>query len=62
MLEGFLIREKPATLGTKWTLLILRNTGFLKEIRRFGQLWRDIPGLTPRVLARQLPQMAGRGG
>ena|SRR5712692_5711775 len=56
----FLDPGKPATLGTKWTLLILRDIGFLK-IDRFRQVWRNIPGLTPRVLARQLPQMGQEG-
>src|SRR5438094_4361502 len=49
-------RESGKWLGRKWTLLILRDMAFLK-LTRFGQILRNNPGLTPRVLARRLRQM-----
>ncbi len=47
-------------LGRKWTLLILRDLAFLK-LNRFGQLLKNNPGLTPRVLARRLREMEAEG-
>lgn len=47
-------------LGRKWTLLILRDLAFLK-LDRFGQLLKNNPGLTPRVLARRLREMEAEG-
>jgi DNA-binding HxlR family transcriptional regulator len=43
-------------LGSKWTLLLLRDMGFLK-LTRFNQLLKNNPGLTPRVLSRRLREM-----
>jgi len=54
------IRESVRWLGRKWTLLILRDMAFLK-LTRFGQILRNNPGLTPRVLARRLRQMQEEG-
>ena len=54
------IRESVKWLGRKWTLLILRDMAFLK-LTRFGQILRNNPGLTPRVLARRLRQMREEG-
>ena len=54
------IRESVKWLGRKWTLLILRDMAFLK-LTRFGQILRNNPGLTPRVLARRLRQMQQEG-
>ena len=36
----------------KWTLLVLRNVGFL-NIERFNEMLRVTPGLTPRVLSKR---------
>jgi len=47
-------------LGRKWTLLILRDMAFLK-LTKFGQILRNNPGLTPRVLSRRLRQMQQEG-
>lgn len=47
-------------LGRKWTLLLLRDLAFLK-LNRFGQLLKNNPGLTPRVLARRLREMEAEG-
>ena len=54
------IRESVKRLGRKWTLLILRDMAFLK-LTRFGQILRNNPGLTPRVLSRRLRQMQREG-
>jgi DNA-binding HxlR family transcriptional regulator len=54
------IRESVKRLGRKWTLLILRDMAFLK-LNRFGQILRNNPGLTPRVLSRRLDQMEQEG-
>jgi DNA-binding HxlR family transcriptional regulator len=50
------LRKSLAALGAKWTLLILRDIGYLK-LNRFGQILRNNPGLAPRVLSRRLRQM-----
>ncbi len=50
------IRDSLKLLGRKWTLLIIRDIAFLK-LQRFGQILRNNPGLTPRVLSRRLEQM-----
>lgn len=47
-------------LGRKWTLLLLRDLAFLR-LDRFGQLLKNNPGLTPRVLARRLREMEAEG-
>jgi len=54
------IRESLKILGRKWTLLILRDVAFLK-LRRFGEVRRNNPGLTARVLSRRLSQMRDEG-
>src|SRR5438876_10869172 len=54
------VRGSVKALGSKWTLLILRDIGFLK-LDRFGQILRNNPGLTPRVLSRRLDQMEEEG-
>ena len=43
-------------LGAKWSLLILRDIAFL-GLHRFGEIRRNNPGLTARVLSRRLRQM-----
>jgi DNA-binding HxlR family transcriptional regulator len=54
------IRLGVQRLGRKWTLLLLRDLAFLK-LSRFGELLRNNPGLTPRVLARRLREMEEEG-
>jgi len=54
------MRWSVKALGAKWTLLILRDIGFLK-LERFGQILRNNPGLTPRVLSRKLRNMQKEG-
>jgi DNA-binding HxlR family transcriptional regulator len=54
------LRLTVQRLGRKWTLLLLRDLAFLK-LHRFGELLRNNPGLTPRVLARRLREMEAEG-
>ena len=50
------IRTSLGVLGKKWTILILRDIGFLK-IERFNRLLESITGLTPRVLSMRLKEL-----
>jgi DNA-binding HxlR family transcriptional regulator len=54
------VRGSVKALGSKWTLLILRDIGFLR-LERFGQIVRNNSGLTPRVLSRRLRNMQKEG-
>src|SRR5438132_12323974 len=54
------IRTSVKSLGAKWTLLIVRDIGFLK-LQRFGEILRDNAGLTGRVWSRRLKDMQ-KGG
>ena len=54
------VRESVKRLGSKWTLLLLRDMSFL-GLNRFGQLLRNNPGLSPRVLSRRLREMQQEG-
>lgn len=54
------IRNSVKALGSKWTLLILRDIGFLR-LTRFGEIRRNNPGLTARVLSRRLNDMQKEG-
>lgn len=54
------IRNSVRSLGAKWTLLILRDIGFL-GLKRFGAILRNNPGMTARVLSRRLREMKSEG-
>jgi DNA-binding HxlR family transcriptional regulator len=54
------IKTSLGLLGKKWTILILRDIGFLK-IERFNRLLESIAGLTPRVLSMRLKQLENDG-
>ncbi len=54
------IRTSLGVLGRKWTMLVLRDIGFLK-IDRFNQILRSLPGLTPRVLSMRLEELESAG-
>jgi len=47
-------------LGAKWSLLIIRDIAFL-GLHGFGEIRRNNPGLTARVLSRRLRQMVAEG-
>ena len=46
-------------LGSKWKLLILRE--LFKGMRRFGELSRNVPGISQKMLTQQLRQMEEDG-
>jgi DNA-binding HxlR family transcriptional regulator len=54
------IRTSLGVLGKKWTILIIRDIGFLK-INRFNRLLDSIQGLTPRVLSMRLKELEKEG-
>ena len=54
------IRTSLGVLGKKWTILILRDIGFLR-INRFNRLLESIDGLTPRVLSMRLKELEKEG-
>ena len=54
------IKTSLGVLGKKWTMLIIRDIGFLK-IRRFNRILESIPGLTPRVLSMRLKELEREG-
>jgi DNA-binding HxlR family transcriptional regulator len=54
------IRTSLGLLGKKWTILILRDIGFLR-INRFNRLLESIQGLTPRVLSMRLKELEKEG-
>jgi DNA-binding HxlR family transcriptional regulator len=54
------IRTSLGVLGKKWTMLIMRDVGFLK-IGRFNEILRTLPGLTPRVLSMRLTELEKNG-
>jgi DNA-binding HxlR family transcriptional regulator len=54
------IQRSLGVMGRKWTMLILRDIGFLK-IDRFNQILKATPGLTPRVLSLRLHELESEG-
>lgn len=46
-------------VGGKWKLVILRQ--LLEGTKRFGELDRALPGITPRMLTRQLRELETDG-
>jgi DNA-binding HxlR family transcriptional regulator len=54
------IKTSLGVLGKKWTMLIIRDIGFLK-INRFNRILESIAGLTPRVLSMRLKELKKEG-
>jgi DNA-binding HxlR family transcriptional regulator len=54
------VRASLDVLGHKWALLVLRNIG-LYRTQRFNDMLRITPGLTKRVLAMRLRELAREG-
>jgi DNA-binding HxlR family transcriptional regulator len=54
------IKTSLGVLGKKWTMLVLRDIGFL-GVDRFNRLLDSIPGLTPRVLSMRLKELEEEG-
>lgn len=46
-------------LGERWALLVVRELCFVGK--RFSQLRRDLPGVSPNVLSQRLDQLVGAG-
>lgn len=54
------IQTSLGVLGKKWTLLILRDIGFLK-INRFNQILATLPGMPAKVLSTRLHELENEG-
>jgi DNA-binding HxlR family transcriptional regulator len=54
------IKTSLGVLGKKWTMLVLRDIGFV-GVDRFNRLLDSIPGLTPRVLSMRLKELEEEG-
>ncbi len=46
-------------IGSKWTLQILRE--FLDGTKRFGQLKKSLPGISPKTLSQRLQELEKEG-
>ena len=46
-------------IGTKWTILIIRD--LCEGTKRFGELQRSLDGISPRTLALRLKQLEKEG-
>lgn len=47
-------------LGKKWTMLVLRDIA-MRDMGRFSQLMKGIPGITPRMLSTRLKELESHG-
>lgn len=47
-------------LGKKWTMLVLRDIA-MRDMGRFSQLMKGIPGITPRMLSARLKELERQG-
>ena len=54
------IKTSLGVLGKKWTLLILRDLGFLK-LNRFNQMLDTMPGISAKVLSTRLHELEKEG-
>lgn len=46
-------------IGSKWTVLILRE--LCEDTKRFGQLQKALPGISPKTLSLRLKQLEKNG-
>ena len=58
--EGCPIEASLGVLGRKWTMLLLREMS-MRNVQRFSDFLRGIPGLTPRMLSARLKELEGEG-
>ena len=47
-------------LGKKWTMLVLRDIA-MRDMGRFSELMKGIPGITPRMLSSRLKELEKSG-
>ncbi|AJE80457.1 MarR family transcriptional regulator [Streptomyces albus] len=57
--EECMVEAALEVIGGKWKLVILRH--LLEGTRRFGELDKALPGITPRMLTRQLRELEADG-
>lgn len=53
------IEETLRVIGGKWTMLILRE--LFSGTRRFGEIMRSLPGVSPKTLTHRLRQLEREG-
>lgn len=58
-LPGCPVARAHAVLGGKWTTLIFRD--LLGGTRRYSELMRSLPGISPRMLAERLKMLEAEG-
>ena len=54
------IATSLGVLGKKWTLLVLRDIA-MRDMGRYSQLMKGIPGITPRMLSARLKELEKQG-
>jgi DNA-binding HxlR family transcriptional regulator len=54
------IATSLSLLGKKWTLLVLRDIA-MRDMGRYSQLMKGIPGITPRMLSARLKELEKQG-
>ncbi|HVH15238.1 MAG TPA: helix-turn-helix domain-containing protein [Candidatus Angelobacter sp.] len=54
------IATSLGVLGKKWTLLVLRDIA-MRDMGRYSQLMKGIPGITPRMLSARLKELEKHG-
>lgn len=57
--EECTVEAALGVIGGKWKLVILRH--LLEGTKRFGELDKALPGITPRMLTRQLRELETDG-
>lgn len=57
--EECMVEAAPEVIGDKWKLVLLRH--LLQGTMRFGVLDSALPGITPRMLTRQLRELEADG-
>lgn len=56
---GCPVETTIAAIGGRWKVLIIHH--LLDESKRFGQLFRQLPGISRRTLTRQLRELEASG-
>jgi DNA-binding HxlR family transcriptional regulator len=53
------VRKTLKIIGSKWTVLILRE--LCEGTKRFGELQRSLPGISPKTLSVRLDELEKNG-